>query len=198
MQFRIPLGKKILDVSLLVRQPPSSLTAGISNRTEDNYFLPVFDYDDVEEGVVFDDIDFLQKNFNIGTVVVSTSGEEKMVSGKTIGHYHVIGFTKFTFPEIKNIIDMSRCDEKFKKGYRFQQRSWVLRILEKTGKDGSTLRPRVKFKKLIVQKHKPDIKSNKAMLNFIGKYYGLNLGRFFNLVLVDNTENVVIITYPAK
>lgn len=186
--MNLKIGNRLLIIAL--KRLPTAVTAGITNHTKDNYFLPFFDYDEVEYDVVLEDVDFFQKNFDVGTVVVTASSEEKELSGKLVGNYHVIGFTKFTFPEILQIIRLSRCDWKFKKGYKFQQRCWVLRVLEKTDyKSGKDVKPAVKLKEVIASNTKRQ--ANFAMINFINKLFNLKL-RFSNH---DSVEEVELINY---
>ena len=192
MIIKLPFVNKALILNLQIKKLPTQQTLGITNHTEDNYFLPFIDYDDVEYDVVEQDVKFLQTNYKIGTVVISASSEEKMLSGKLVGHYHVIGFTKFTFPEIREMLRLVRCDDKFRYGWRFQQRAWVLRLLEKTDiKTGKTTKPMVKLKKVLVAPTNKVV--NKPMIEIIEKFYNINLKQYFKKF--DNCKNVEIITY---
>ena len=192
MIIKLPFVNKALIFNMQIKKLPTQQTLGITNHTEDNYFLPFIDYDDVEYDVVEQDVKFLQTNYKIGTAVISVSSEEKMLSGKLVGHYHVIAFTKFTFPEIREMLKLVRCDDKFRYGWRFQQRAWVLRLLEKTDiKTGKTIKPMVKLKKILVSK--TNRIANKPMVELIEKFYNINLKQYFKKF--DSCQNLEIITY---
>jgi hypothetical protein len=186
----------LLDCSMVKRQKPSTFTLGLTNRTEDNYFVPFLDYDKVEEQVIYDDIDFLQKNFDLGTalVIVSSDREQEMPSGRIIGNYHIIFFTKLTFPECREVIDLSRCDYKFKKGWRFQQRAWVLRVLGKKGIDGLEKKPRTRVLRIV--KAPTTRVANRALIILIEKLHNLRMVNYFKKV--DKTISASIIEYPSK
>jgi len=192
MKFKLFNKLVILRNPILIKKLPTLATLGLTNKTTDNYFLPFFDYDEVEYKVVLEDVDFLQKNFDIGSVIINVSSEEKELSGELVGNYHVIGFTKFTFPEIREIINLSRCHSYFKQGWKFQQRCWVLRILEKTDfKSNLDVKPKVRFKTLV--KSKTNRVANLGMILFFEKLFGLKLKHLFDKV--DDQEEVEIISY---
>lgn len=132
MKFKLFNKLIVLRNPILLYSLPTQQTVGITNRTEDGYFVLFLDYDNVEYDVVKEDVDFLQKNFNIGTVITRVTREKlNNIVDKEVGNYHVIGFTKFTFPQIREMINLTRCDSHFKVGYKYQSRCWVLRIAEK-------------------------------------------------------------------
>lgn len=188
MIWKIPFTNKILIIA--IKKLPTCATVGLTNRTKDNYFLPFIDYDEVEYDVVKEDVDFLQKNYDIGTVVITKSSEEKELSGKLVGNYHVIGFTKFTFPEVKEMLRLTRCDWSFRKGFKFQQRCWVLRVLEKVNyKNNEVVKPKPELKEVIPAKTRRVV--NKAMVDFINKYYNLNL----KFKKHDNIDEIEVINY---
>lgn len=144
-------GKRLIVRSpLKVYNNPTLGAIGITNHTKDNYFMPFFDYDNVAWKVVQDDIEFFQKNYDIGTVEVRQSSNFKAYGLGEIGKYHVIGFTKFTFPEMLNLISLSRCDPKYKKREMYPDRVWVLRLGWKVDlKSGMPTKPATKHLKLI-------------------------------------------------
>ena len=119
---------------------PHMKTWGILNRTQDNFFLPFFDFDWVNSEVIAQEVDFLGKNFNIGPLMVRESTEGvKTETGEYISSFHLIGFKKLTLPEYRDILAHSRCDWGYKSGFRLEpERAWVLRVGEKEFKNGTT------------------------------------------------------------
>jgi len=172
---------------------PQTVTWGITNRTRDNYFVLFLDYDKVEYNVVLEDIDFLQKNFDVGTVITRVSSLQNYKE-EEVGNYHVIGFTKFTFPEVREMIKLTRCDSHFKSGYVYQQRAWVLRIGEKIDFDGNVVK-RCSFLRDIIPA-KTSRTANLAMITFFEKLDKIKLLKYFERV--DGISEMEVISYATK
>lgn len=177
---------KLFNKLVVLRNPiklyslPTQQTIGITNRTEDNYFVLFLDYDTVEYDVVREDVDFLQKNFDIGTVITRVTQEKlNNIVDKEVGSYHVIGFTKFTFPEIREMINLTRCDSHFKTGYKYQSRCWVLRIAEKFNLETQQIEQKsTKLKEVLVSK--TNKVANSGLLTLFEKLDKTNLKKHFN------------------
>jgi len=191
MDVRLPF-RYLFTVRLI--KLPTLATIGITNRTEDSYFLPFFDYDEVEQKVVEEDIDFFQKNFKIGSCLLLQSSIDYSKETTNVGNYHVIGLTKFTFPEIRDIIYLSRSDEHFKRGWEYQSRCWVLRIAEKVDANGQEVKMKPKLLKVV--KNETDREANLAMIKFLELYYKVRLKNLFSKL--DNSHNVELIEYPTR
>jgi len=194
MKFKLFNRLVVLRNPIRLIKLPDLYTVGFTNRTEDNYFVPVFDYDNVSYSVVKEDADFLQKNFNVGTLVTIVCNE-RIIQNDVVGSYHLIGFTKFTFFEIKMMLEMVRCDEEFKQGYlRNNHRSWVLRIDAKKDFEGNEYKGKPKLKEVLVAH--TIRKANRGIINLIKKIYGVDLQTYFKYM--DNNNIVEIDEYLTQ
>ena len=59
MRFKLFSRLIVFTSPVKIYRLPTLLTVGITNRTEDNYFVLFLDYDNVEYSVVREDVDFL-------------------------------------------------------------------------------------------------------------------------------------------
>jgi len=179
-----------------VERLPDARAVGIFNITEDGYFLPFFDYDEVfEKESLMRDIYFIQKNYDVGTLLILKSSVDINKSGQERARYHVIGFTKFTFKEYREMLENVRCDEQFKDGYKFNEfRAWVLRIGEKRYLHSNKIKP-IPFPIEVVPS-KTSKEANHGMLMFIKKYHDIDLSGYFRKI--DKTKNVYITCYHTS
>lgn len=193
---------KLFNKLIIIRNPikiyniPSLKTIGITNRTKDGYFVFFADYDSVDYDVVLDDCIFLQKNFDIGTLIIRKTKEKiNNIVNKVVGNYHVIGFTKFTFPEIKKLINLTRCDEHFKTAYKYQSRCWVLRIFEKTDiQTNKIVNEKPSLKQILISKTNRE--ASKPHILLFEKLDNINLKKYFNKI--DNEKKVEFIHYVTQ
>lgn len=154
MNIKLPNGKYLrVDIGIMNR--PYYKTWGLLNRTPDNYYLPFFDYDHVNMSVIEDEVDYLQTNFDVGPLLVRESSPSyKTETGETIGSYHLFGFSKFTLPEFRTILEHSRSDWGFKQGFKWEpERAWVLRVGSRTDPNGKVIAG-TKYSKLYMSKTK--------------------------------------------
>ena len=144
MDFRLPFNRV---VKLNVYELPTAETFGILNRTADNFFVPFFDYDNVNREVVDEEIDFFEKNFRLGPALVRKTSSFITDSKTEIGSYHLVYFCKLTLPEYVELLKVSRCDSGFKAGFRLEpERAWVHRIgLKIDIKTGLIVKPATRF-----------------------------------------------------
>jgi len=144
-----------LYINLYRDKKPNLLTLGIFNETQDNYFVPFIDYDEVAYDKVVKDLKHLNSVFGVCTFVVMTSGEEeiKQVDGSSrlVGNYLVFGLDKLTFHEHYAMLGHTRCDSWFREApvKRFSQRSWVLRVMPKRDMKGNIVRQTPTLKEVI-------------------------------------------------
>ena len=190
---------KFKNKTIVIRSPfvvykyPTMVSYGLTNRTSDNYFMVFLDYDLVEDKVVLEDVNFLQKNFNLGNALIRISSKEYVKEkGCLVGSFHVFFFTKLLFPEVKEIISLTRCDSHFKYGYKYQQRCWVLRIGEKL-ENNTIKKPFTKFYKFIP--HKTMRVSSKGLIKFFSLIDSKNYKKKFKKI--DNLNNIEIINYAT-
>src|SRR3990167_226896 len=192
--MELNVGKKI--VTLNVYDAPSLFSWGILNRTDDNYFCPFFDYDGVNVSVVKEEADFLQKNYDIGPLMLRKSSSFVSKSGVTVGSWHLVGFSKLTLPEYEDVLRHSRCDRGFKAGFKLEpERAWVLRIGKKIDlKSSRVFAPSTKFSHMFHAKTGREL--SRAMFKF---WRSIN-----NTQLVvpayrwDKSSNVNLIMYSGK
>jgi len=145
MKFRLKFGKKMLFAEFKILKFPSQSTMGITNKTKNGYYLLFIDYDNVKKNIVFEDSEFFQKHFGLGTsLIVKTS--ENLENHGVYGNYHLIFFDKLTFPDIMKFLTYARCDYAYRNGWKWHNRSWVLRIGEKRDlKNGIMTKPSPSF-----------------------------------------------------
>ena len=194
MEFDLGPLKKI--VSLNLYDAPSLFSWGILNRTEDGYFCPFFDYDGVNISVVREEVEFLQKNYDIGPLMVRKSSSFVSKSGVTVGSWHLIGFCKLTLPEYEDILKHSRCDRGFKAGFKLEpERAWVLRIGKKIDlKSNKVITSSTKFRCMYHAKTGREL--NLAMFKFWKSINNTQLvmPRYY----WDKSSNVNLIMYSGK
>ena len=191
MEIRLPF--RYLLVIKLVKLPTLA-TVGVTNRTEDGYFVVFLDYDEVERKVVEEDIDFLQKNYDLGSCLLLESSVDYTKETTDVGNYHVIFFTKHKFPEVREIINLTRCDEHFKRGWMYQGRCWVLRIADKINGKKEVVKPKPKLLK--VEEASTNKEASSAFITFFEKLYKTKLHHLFSKV--DNTTKVELIDYVTR
>jgi hypothetical protein len=188
---------KIFDFlfSSSLRKLPALSTTGFTNETEDRRFILFADYDNVNLEVVERDAEFIQKNYNIGTVLIISSSMSSNCSadGKIYGNYHLIALTKLEFPELLEIMKYLRCDFQFKRGWRYQYRSFVLRLHKKIDKNNNKIKDEPKLVDILPAKTKRIY--SKAHVVFLEHYFGKDFGIRKNL---DNSKNVELINYVTR
>lgn len=116
---------------------------GFSSRTEDNKEIICLDYDSVFYGVVLEDIEYLQKHYDLPSAYIFTTGEREEF-GEKIGSYHVIILSKHSPKEVYEILSNTHIDKNYiTSPLRNKYRSYILRLSSKNKKK------RPKFLKLI-------------------------------------------------
>ncbi|MEM5784735.1 MAG: hypothetical protein QXF15_03300 [Candidatus Aenigmatarchaeota archaeon] len=172
------------------------VTVGIMNKTENNYYVLFLDYDNVEKYVVENDIDFLQKNYNLGScVLLKSSNSIYKPDGKEVGNYHVFFFTECKLEEIKEMLKNTCCDDKFKSGYIYEHRAWVLRIYKKISlKNKKTIKYIPRLYEIFYDK--TNRVADRGFLMFFKKYYRLNLFGLFKKI--NNTKKVFLQDYLTR
>ena len=138
MNKTITLGKYVFVLYGGVK--PHKSTVGIENETEDCYFVPFMDYDNIEYTKVQKDLVHLNKTFGLCWFMIITSGEQK-IHEKTIGNYMVLGIDKIGFHEHMKMLRHTRCDRKYiQVADMYSARNWVIRIAAKVNPDKSISR----------------------------------------------------------
>ncbi len=165
------------------------LVKGFSNTTKDNYFIPVFDYDNTCLEVVEEDFISLQEKYSLTPAYLFKTSENK-VNGELIGSYHAICLSKFRFIDVQTIINESRCDSKYKTmNNRNPFKSWILRISNKNKKD------RPKFIGVIGKMDNFSMNNiSEAHLSLLKKLYRIPKIKYKNK---DGLKSVKIHTYET-
>ena len=161
------------------------IVSGISNATEDLYYIPFIDYDNVSKEIVLEDVKDLMKKYDLAPFYLFTTKEEK-----NIGNYHLINLTKLSYAKIQELLNNCRCDVRYKSmNQRNSYRSWVLRISSK-GKRGNP-----KFLKILGAKESNlCVETSRAHLEFLQKIYKLPP---INYVELDRGKKIRIHHYET-
>ena len=190
--IRFKIKNRIIRIRspFIVDRLPDKYTYGLTNKLEDNYFVLFLDYDLVEYKVVLDDIKFLQTNYDIGTALIRfNKNYEKQ--NTFVGNFHVIFFTKFLYPDIVKLINLTRCDSQFKRGSKYQQRCWVLRLGKKKSANNEITDKQYNFYKII--KAKTSKTASTGLIKFFSMLDDIDLTTEF--IKQDNLYNIDIINY---
>jgi hypothetical protein len=189
---------KIFDyvIATSFHKTPMLSTTGFTNETKDRRFILFADYDSVNLDVVERDAAFVQANYDTGTMLIVSSSKDYNYSedGKPYGNYHLIGLTKIEFPAMLEILDHLRCDFHFKRGWRYQYRSWVLRLHKKLDRNNNA----IKDKPVLIDILPADTKRiySKAHIIFLEKYFGKSFG--ISIRKCDNSKHIEIINYITR
>lgn len=125
MKLNFSLFGYEIGVRMGIRKVLKEPITGITNRTQDGYYVPFLDYDSVPIEWVIEEIKELQRVMKLGELHIFRSSEES---------FHVVGFDKLTFKQYKMLLDKSSCDEQYKKvPFVWGKKLATLRISEKKG-----------------------------------------------------------------
>ena len=192
---------KIGNQLLIVRNPfqlyklPFLSTWGITNKVGDKYLL-FLDYDHCDLDVIESDIKYLQRYFNAGHALIRISSLYNYKDTE-VGSYHVYFFYLYDFATVRKLINLTRCDDSFKRGYRYQARCFVLRLGEKLASNNQIVKPFTVYKELILQKHdgRGKIACN-ALINLFEKIDDIELKKHFKKI--DSTKELEFIHYSTR
>lgn len=187
MNIKLPFNRLLIikTPKVIFTKMPKYSVYGLTNRTDDNMYLLFADYDNVEDTIVYQDIQMLQSKFELGTCLIRSSNQKYTKSDKSIvGSFHLIFFAKLPYKTMLDIIQYLRCDENFKKA-NFQQRCKVLRLSQK----GVKVSPQ--FYQLV--KAKTELQSSKAHIEFFEKIDNTPIIKYIDNL--DSSEEIEIINY---
>lgn len=144
---------------------PDVKTIGITNETEDCWFVPFLDYDETEYRVVLRDLLHLNRVFGLCSFVVLVTDEylqdttwddgrrpssKQRGNGETVGNYLVFGFDRLSYWDCMTAISHCRCDRLYRKiANTYSKRNWVIRLAAKYGSDGEEVRPEPRLKEFV-------------------------------------------------
>jgi hypothetical protein len=119
--------------SIIIRNPikvftrREARTCGYLNRTKDNYFVPVLDYDCIDLAFLEMDLDVLGKEFHLSDWLIWHSKDADEYHG-----WHAVTLDKLTFSEFRQLLGRSSCDRDYKNApFWTPSRSATLRMIEK-------------------------------------------------------------------
>lgn len=182
---RLLIVKPLRLPKVIIAKIPKYRVYGITNRTEDNKHILFLDYDNVENSLVYNDIQMLQDEYRLGTCIIRLSSRRYVKSNKVqVGSYHVIFFSKLPFGTMLKILNATHCDANFKKA-SFQQRTKVLRLSQK----GDKTRP--SFYNVITAR--TNLICSKAHIELFEKIDGISIIKYFKAL--DNSKEVELINY---
>ena len=156
------------------------MTKGISSKCEDKTHVLFLDYDNIAKWVFQEELEIMQKRFNLTPFYTFKTEETKEVMDwnvngikhsheEMVGNYHAISLTKFSMDKIQDIIGFSSCDANFKTlGFRNKYRCWVLRTHAKEGKKAPT------YIGIVGEPTNMDNSVSTAHLNMLKKLYDLD------------------------
>jgi hypothetical protein len=152
-QIRLELNLLKRNIILYIGKDPQKITFGLTNETQDNYFIPFIDYDDIYFEKVYKDIKHVQAVFGLSDFIIITTEENINEEGKEYGNYHCVCFDKCSYHEIIDILSHTRCDPLYRKRALGRHRSWVLRFEKKYfSHNGKVAKKEPRFKCIIPNK----------------------------------------------
>ena len=182
---RIDKNKNYISITIM-KKP--ALVIGYSNATQYGDYIVTLDYDDVSKDIVLEDAQFIQKNFKLTPFYLFTT-KQKRKNNNTIGNYHLISLSKVDYNTFQDILNVSRCDNKYKTMNRRNPfRSWVIRLSDK-GK-----RHKPEFLNIVGEKNNLNVSISKAHLILLKKAYKLPQINYKNL---DGGKIVKFHTYET-
>ena len=194
MKFKLGSRMMILRSPIQVFRLPTLQTFGITNKVDGKYFL-MLDYDKVDYDVVTEDVKYLQRYFNVGHALVRVSSIYNYKSSE-VGSYHVYFFYLYDFGTIRKLVNLTRCDYSFKRGYRYQARCFVLRIGSKAT-PYAIEKPSTIYKEIILQKHDGRSKvACNALINMFEKIDNIELKKHFKKI--DDSKELEFIRYMTR
>ncbi len=99
---------------------------GISNRTQEGYYIPFIDYDGLDYDWVYRELRRLQLDFCLSEFYIFQSSKRS---------YHAVCFDKLTMAEYLNILTHSSCDPNFRNvPLKYGKKQWNLRLSAKEDK----------------------------------------------------------------
>lgn len=179
---------------------PNVQTCGVTNETEDGFFVPVMDYDNVAYARVKKDLRHLNSVFGLCTFAVLGNSEmtilDNMGKPEKVGHYNVIGLDRLDFHKCEEALHHTRCDAAFL-GHiaHYPQRNHVIRILEKVDvKNLEEVRPAPKLLE-IVKMPCSGHSHSQAHKEMLERYFG---ARFGHISRLDGLKVVEMVHYRTQ
>ena len=184
-----------------VQDVPPLYTVGISNETDDGYFLPFLDMDGIYFDALVRYVRMAQREYNLSpAIVLCSSGAGIDEVGGAFGNYMVIMLDKLKYHDLIDVLRFLPVDELSIKMPRYHRyKSWVLRMIDKTDSTGKVIVKKPEFVDVVYPEKRSRNQSSNAHYTFLKRLYGfrdfsadLNLDSLYGLTTVRyNTKGKV-------
>lgn len=159
------------NIGILPQRPER--TAGHLNRTQDNYFLPYFDWDRYAYEFLKNEIKILQFEFQLSDTYLFHANDHP-------DGWNAMTLDKLVFWDCYRTINRSSCDRNYKQGcFYTPSRSWTMRVIEKGERDRLEYYGAIPSNSQVHQKsraHAELIEALGAKVNWNGKFDNYHIG----------------------
>ena len=170
-------------INLQKTRVPDIPTLGVTNETDDGWFVLFNDYDDVEYNVVKKDIIHAHRVFRLHNfVVLENEGwaqNNEWGEGVECGSYLLFGLDKLSYWQCREVQSHMRGDYMHRKiAAVYNKRNWVNRIAAKYQNNNGVLsevRPEPKVKEVLMFKGNCPYKQSQAFIDFFNAWFRLRL-----------------------
>ena len=181
-----------------IQKLPPLYTVGITNETEDCYFIPFIDLDNVYQETAIKYIKLAQREFNLSpAILLSSSGEQKDSNDRVYGNYMAIMFDKMRYHDVVDLLRLLPVDElSIKMPRYYKYKSWVLRMEDKFDSNGDIIVGRPKYLKTILPENSDYLKHkhSEAHFHFLRKLFKFGLFKINS----DNLKELTFVSYNTK
>lgn len=177
-----------------VQRKPPLYTIGITNETEDCFFVPFFDLDNIYRDTAIKYVKMAQGDFSLSpAVLLCSSGERKDEQGRLYGNYMALFFDKLRYHDIIEVLKavpvIDWLSIKMPPYYRYK--SWVLRMADKFDDEGNIIVERPEYVCTVLPETKKYLrhKHSEAHYRFLSKLFNLrplilNLDGYYELTFI--------------
>lgn len=124
MRIQFEAFDRMLMIGASMSRARPEPAVGYTNRCKDGLYIPVLDYDDMDEESVIMECLRLQAHHDIGTFYIFS----------TTNGYHAVCLDKMRLSDYLEVLHDSSVDPEFHRvPLTFQRRCWVLRLSDKRG-----------------------------------------------------------------
>lgn len=154
---------------------PAVITEGITNETQDGWYVPFIDYDQINYSKLRAEALRLIRRWQLSGLAVIKTKEKVAGDGTVYGNYHLIGFDKLRFHEHLDMLMETCCDRNYIRVPNFFRfKHWVLRIAPKIEEaTWKRLKDRPYLKEWIQGFRSRSYTQSMGHYHFMRKYYGL-------------------------
>jgi hypothetical protein len=159
------------------KEPTAGVSARVAHTTE---FVTFLDYDNIEDGRLVEELQYLQELHSLGDFFVLATNE--------FGR-HAVCVDRLRLREELTVVYDSTCDATFKRGVRINEyRTWILRGIEKGD------RPKPKYLYTVESPYNGRRLQSQAHGQFLQRYFGAPV----RLVNSDGNDELEIQGYKTS